>query len=108
MNESARRLTRYSLSWLRAARSVHRATRYTASSPWRDPRGPAVTLTIDAVYANGRFQPKQPVPLAEGAHVQLTVHTAGTAEDPFEAVIGTCDGPPDGAANHDRYLYGDR
>ena len=29
-------------------------------------------------------------------------------DDPFEAVIGTCEGPPDGAANHDKYIYGDR
>jgi hypothetical protein len=38
----------------------------------------------------------------------LTVHTAGEAEDPFEAVIGSCEGTPDTAANHDKYLYGDR
>jgi predicted DNA-binding antitoxin AbrB/MazE fold protein len=67
-----------------------------------------MTITIDAVYANGTFQPKQPLELADGTPVQLTVHTAENADDPFEAVIGTCDGPLDGAANHDRYLYGDR
>jgi predicted DNA-binding antitoxin AbrB/MazE fold protein len=67
-----------------------------------------MTITIEAVYANGAFQPKQPVGLAEGTPVQLTVHTAGEVEDAFEAVIGTCEGPPDGAANHDQYLYGDR
>jgi predicted DNA-binding antitoxin AbrB/MazE fold protein len=66
-----------------------------------------MTITIEAVYANGAFQPKQPVELAEGTPVQLTVQTAPEVEDPFEAVIGTCDGPPDGAANHDRYLYGE-
>jgi predicted DNA-binding antitoxin AbrB/MazE fold protein len=67
-----------------------------------------MTVTIEAVYANGTFQPKQPLDLAEGTQVRLTVHTADEAEDPFEAVIGTCEGPPDGAANHDKYLYGDR
>ena len=67
-----------------------------------------MTITIEAIYANGAFQPKQPLSLAEGTQVQLTVHTDTEAEDPFEAVIGTCDGPPDGAANHDKYLYGDR
>jgi predicted DNA-binding antitoxin AbrB/MazE fold protein len=66
-----------------------------------------MTITIDAVYANGTFQPKQPVELADGTQVQLTVQTAGGTDDPFEAVIGTCDGPPDGAANHDQYLYGE-
>ena len=59
-----------------------------------------MTITIEAVYANGAFQPTRPVELAEGTPVQLTVHTTGEVEDAFEAVIGTCDGPPDGAANH--------
>jgi predicted DNA-binding antitoxin AbrB/MazE fold protein len=67
-----------------------------------------MTITIQAIYANGAFQPQQPVSLPEGAQVELTVRTDQEAEDPFEAVIGTCDGPPDGAANHDLYLYGDR
>jgi predicted DNA-binding antitoxin AbrB/MazE fold protein len=67
-----------------------------------------MTITIEAVYANGTFQPKQPVELAEGTQVHLTVHTTNETEDPFEAVIGTCEGPPDGAANHDQYLYGER
>jgi predicted DNA-binding antitoxin AbrB/MazE fold protein len=67
-----------------------------------------MAITVTAVYENGVFRPKQPMPLAEGTQVELTVHTATEAEDPFEAVIGTCDGPPDGAANHDKYLYGDR
>ena len=65
-------------------------------------------LTIDAIYTNGTFQPKQPLELADGTRVQLTVNPAVPMDDPFEAVIGSCDGPPDGAANHDRYLYGDR
>ena len=66
-----------------------------------------MTINVEAVYANGAFQPKQPVALAEGTEVHLTVRTAGEIEDSFEAVIGTCDGPPDGAAGHDKYLYGD-
>jgi predicted DNA-binding antitoxin AbrB/MazE fold protein len=67
-----------------------------------------MTITIGAIYANGAFQPKQPVSLAEGTQVELTVRTDKEAVDPFEAVIGSCDGAPDGAANHDKYLYGDR
>ena len=67
-----------------------------------------MTITIEAIYANGAFQPKQPVSLAEGTQVELTVHTRAEAPDPFEAVIGTCDGPVDGAAKHDQYLYGER
>ena len=64
-----------------------------------------MTITIGAIYTNGVFQPKQPVQLAEGTQVELIIHTDMEAEDPFEAVIGTCDGPPDGAANHDKYLF---
>jgi predicted DNA-binding antitoxin AbrB/MazE fold protein len=67
-----------------------------------------MTLTIEAIFTNGSFRPKQPIPLPEGTQVELTVQVAGELEDPFEAVIGTCDGPADGAANHDKYLYGDR
>ena len=67
-----------------------------------------MTINIEAVYTNGAFRPKQPVALAEGTRVELTVHAGGEAEDPFEAVIGTCEGPLDGAENHDKYLYGDR
>jgi predicted DNA-binding antitoxin AbrB/MazE fold protein len=65
-----------------------------------------MTLTIEAVYANGAFQPKQPLTLAEGTQVRLTVHTADEAEDPFEAVIGIGEGPSDGADQHDHYIYG--
>jgi predicted DNA-binding antitoxin AbrB/MazE fold protein len=67
-----------------------------------------MTINIEAIYANGAFQPKQPVHLPEGTAVELIVHVDHKAEDPFEAVIGSCDGPSDGAANHDRYLYGDQ
>ncbi len=61
-----------------------------------------MTISVEAIYTNGAFQPKQPVELAEGTPVHLTIQPASVTEDPFEAVIGTCDGPPDGAANHDR------
>jgi predicted DNA-binding antitoxin AbrB/MazE fold protein len=67
----------------------------------------AMTINIEAVYTNGAFRPKQPVNLAEGTPVELTVHTGSEVDDPFEAVIGTCEGPPDGAANHHKYLYGE-
>ena len=79
-----------------------------------------MTITVDAVYRNGRLEFKEPVVLADGTPVRVaitpvdkegtpaepTVQSPGT-EDPFEAVIGTCDGPADGAANHDNYLYGE-
>ena len=47
-----------------------------------------------------------------GTHMDSPMHFLPgkkTMDDlPFDAVIGTCDGPPDGAANHDKYLYGDQ
>lgn len=66
-----------------------------------------MTITVEAIYVNGAFQPTQPVALPEGTQVKLTVRADKEAADPFEAVIGSCDGPEDGAASHDRYLYGD-
>lgn len=45
--------------------------------------------------------------LAEGAEVRVTVHPAHEDVDPLEEVIGICEtGLPDGAENHDEYLYG--
>ena len=68
-----------------------------------------MTLTVAAVYENGVFKPKEPVALAEGAEVQLTVNPAQEpeAEDPLADVIGIAEsGRTDGAENHDRYIYG--
>jgi predicted DNA-binding antitoxin AbrB/MazE fold protein len=67
-----------------------------------------MTITVQAVFANGSFQPAQPVDLAEGTKVELTVHTADETDDPFEAVIGICDDGPDIslAARHDEFIYG--
>ena len=66
-----------------------------------------MTLTIKAIYENGVLKPKEPLALAEGTEVEAVLHPVDEEYDPFEAVIGTCEGPADGAANHDRYLYGD-
>jgi predicted DNA-binding antitoxin AbrB/MazE fold protein len=67
-----------------------------------------MTITVEATYENGVLRPKQALTLADGAEVRLTISPVEQEEDPFEAVIGTCEGPPDGAANHDKYIYGDR
>lgn len=63
-------------------------------------------ITIDATFENGVLKPKQELTLPEGAAVRLTVSLSD--DDPLDAVIGICDGPADGAANHDKYIYGDR
>jgi predicted DNA-binding antitoxin AbrB/MazE fold protein len=65
-----------------------------------------MAIIVEATYQNGILKPKQPLTLAEGAEVRLTVTPAGEAYDPLEAVIGIGDGPPDGAENHDKYIYG--
>lgn len=67
-----------------------------------------MTLTVEAVYENGQLKFKQPITLAEGTPVRVTITPLREVEDPFDAVIGTCDGPSDGAANHDKYLYGNQ
>jgi predicted DNA-binding antitoxin AbrB/MazE fold protein len=64
-------------------------------------------ITIDATFENGVLKPKQELILPEGADVRLTVSLSDEVRDPLASVIGICDGPTDGAANHDRYIYGD-
>ncbi len=67
-----------------------------------------MTLTIEAVYENGVLKPKQPLALAEGAEVRLTLSPVDQDYDPLEEVIGICDdGPPISlAARHDELIYG--
>jgi predicted DNA-binding antitoxin AbrB/MazE fold protein len=67
-----------------------------------------MTITIDAVFENGTFKPTQPVALAEGTPVRLTIDTADEDADPLDAVIGVCTEGPDIslAERHDAILYG--
>ena len=65
-----------------------------------------MTLTIEAVYEHGVLKPKQPLTLADGTEVHLSVTPVDDDYDPLEGVIGIGDGPPDGADNHDKYIYG--
>jgi predicted DNA-binding antitoxin AbrB/MazE fold protein len=68
-----------------------------------------MTITAEAVFQNGQLRLTKPVQLPEGTAVRLTITPLNDeADDPFEAVIGTCEGPADGAGNHDKYLYGDQ
>lgn len=66
-----------------------------------------MTLTVEATYENGALKFKEPLVLVEGTAVRVTIVPLDEDYDPLDAVIGTCDGPPDGAANHDKYLYGE-
>ena len=72
--------------------------------------GPDISLADrhdELLYGPRRPTAEQPLSLEEGASVQVTLTTTSQAHDPLEGVIGICDGPPDGAENHDRYIYGD-
>lgn len=67
-----------------------------------------MTLTLEATYESGQLKFKEPLALAEGTAVRVTITPVDEEYDPLDAVIGICTGGPgDGAANHDKYIYGD-
>ena len=65
-----------------------------------------MTLTVEATFENGQLKFKEPIPLAEGTAVRVTITPLDEEYDPLADVIGIGDGPPDGADNHDKYIYG--
>jgi predicted DNA-binding antitoxin AbrB/MazE fold protein len=65
-----------------------------------------MTITVQATYENGVLKPKQPLALTEGTEVRLAISPLEEDYDPLDAVIGLGDGLPDGADNHDKYIYG--
>jgi len=65
-----------------------------------------MSTVVEAVYENGMLKLAQPLSLPEGMRVRLTITPTDEDYDPLAAVIGICDGPPDGAENHDKYIYG--
>ncbi len=64
-----------------------------------------MTITVEATYERGQLRLREPLVLAEGTPVRVTI-TPIEEDDPLADVIGICEGPADGAANHDRYIYG--
>jgi predicted DNA-binding antitoxin AbrB/MazE fold protein len=76
-----------------------------------------MTKTIQAVYAGGVFKPSEPVAIADGTSVELTVR-AEVPEAPVPADVTRnalleiasmpLEGPDDGfsGADHDKVLYG--
>ena len=77
-----------------------------------------MTRTIQAVYEGGVFRPKEPLPIAEGTPVELTVRpeepaASVPAEVTRRALLEIAslplEGPDDGfsGADHDKVLYGD-
>jgi predicted DNA-binding antitoxin AbrB/MazE fold protein len=68
-----------------------------------------MTLTVEATFENGQLKFKQPVVLAEGTAVRVTITPLDEDYDPLDAVLGIGDsGRTDGADNHDHYIYGTR
>jgi predicted DNA-binding antitoxin AbrB/MazE fold protein len=68
-----------------------------------------MTTTIRATFENGVLTPKQPLALAEGTEVRLTITPMDENGDPLGAVIGIGEsGRVDGADSHDHYIYGTR
>ena len=64
-----------------------------------------MSTSIEAVYENGVLKLAEPLALPEGMRVRVTI-TRADEYDPLSAVIGICDGPPDGAENHDQHISG--
>jgi predicted DNA-binding antitoxin AbrB/MazE fold protein len=72
-----------------------------------------MALTVEAVYENGVLKPTQPLPFKEQERVTITVEPAGpslaeriaarAAALPPEVLDRL---PPDGASQHDHYIYG--
>ena len=67
-----------------------------------------MTLTMEAVVRNGSLELSQPLRLAEGTQVRVTIAPADEDRDPLDAVIGICDAGPEIslAERHDDILYG--
>jgi len=67
-----------------------------------------MTITVEATFEKGLFKPKQPLTLAEGAEVRLTINTVDEDYDPLDDVVGICTEGPDLslAERHDEILYG--
>ena len=66
-----------------------------------------MSARIEAVFEGGVFRPLQPIDLAEGERVQLTVASAREMDPAFDLTDLAIDtGIPDLARNIDHYLYG--
>ena len=68
-----------------------------------------MTITVDATVENGQLKLKEPVVLAAGTPVRVTITPISDDRDPFVGLVGKfSSGRTDGAQNHDKYLYGKR
>jgi predicted DNA-binding antitoxin AbrB/MazE fold protein len=72
-----------------------------------------MSITVEAVHENGVLKPAQPLPFKEHEKVSITVEpkqptlaeriVAGARAMPSEVLDRL---PPDGASQHDHYIYG--
>lgn len=70
-----------------------------------------MTKTIKVVYEHGILRPLEPIEgLPEQQPLTVTVEVEEPEpleDDPILSVIGICHGgPPNGATQHDHYIYG--
>lgn len=71
-----------------------------------------MTKTIDATFDGAVFRPSEPIALAPNTPVRLTVETVSAGPTKGASFLKTAkslnlQGPPDWAANIDKYLYGE-
>jgi predicted DNA-binding antitoxin AbrB/MazE fold protein len=70
-----------------------------------------MVIAVDAVFEDGSFRPKTPVPFREHELVRLVIETPpGPQDDPADEFVGFIKDAPTGvrlAAEHDRHLYDD-
>jgi predicted DNA-binding antitoxin AbrB/MazE fold protein len=66
-----------------------------------------MTITVDATFENGQLNFKEPVVLADGTAVRVTITPVDGDRDPLEGIIGTCTGPRDGADNYAKSARGE-
>ncbi|MEK6407186.1 MAG: antitoxin family protein [Acidobacteriota bacterium] len=76
-----------------------------------------MTTTIEAVYERGVLRLKEPVALADGTIVEVTIRTAepsGENKTPAEILSAIAslpvegDGQPFSGRDHDKILYGEK
>jgi len=74
-----------------------------------------MTTTIEAVYERGVLRLKEPVALADGTVVEVTITTdVSSGETPAEILSAIAslplegDGQPFSGRDHDKILYGDK
>jgi hypothetical protein len=74
-----------------------------------------MTKTIEATFDGTVFHPIEPIALAPGTRVRLTIETVDFSKHPAPAPVSFLEvaasmnliGPPDWATNIDQYLYGE-